>query len=132
MARALTGANILLLLRDHVANDIATMSQEFGFEYPSMSAYYLTPRLEQLRQAGLIIDAGNGHYEVSAEWPRIQSALGLQKQFVIIQTPRPQVGRRHRSFNSAQQALKFSQQLLMLPPAAFDAFPGRKAEGRRV
>lgn len=77
MARALTGANILLLVRDHIANDIATMCQEFGFEYPSMSAYYLTPRLEQLRQAGLIIDVGNGHYEVSAEWPRIQSALGI-------------------------------------------------------
>jgi hypothetical protein len=77
MARALTGANILLLVRDHVANDVATMCREFGFEHASMMAYYLIPHLEQLQRAGLIIDVGNGHYEASPDWPRIQGALGL-------------------------------------------------------
>ncbi len=76
MTRQLTGANILLLVRDHVANDMESLSRAFGL-VDSMSYYYLIPRLEQLVQAGLIVDAGNGRYEASPEWPRIQGALGL-------------------------------------------------------
>jgi hypothetical protein len=76
MARELTGANLLLLIRDHLANDIASLSREFGFE-GSLSISYLLPRLEQLTQAGLIVDAGDGRYEASPNWPRIQGALGL-------------------------------------------------------
>jgi hypothetical protein len=77
MTRALTGANIVLLLRDHVANDEFSLCREFGFPGDSMAIYYLRPHLEQLKQAGLIDDDGNGHYEVSPQWPRIQGALGL-------------------------------------------------------
>ncbi len=76
-ARELTGANVLLLVRDHVANDVPSLCKEFGFSEPSMSVYYLTPLLEQLERAGLIVDAGDGRYESSPDWPRIQGALGL-------------------------------------------------------
>lgn len=76
-SRALTGANILLLVRDHVANDIASLSREFEFDQPSMQGYYLMPHLEQLVRAGLITVDGNGRYEASPDWPRMQGALGI-------------------------------------------------------
>jgi len=76
MARELTGANLLLLIRDQIANDIPSLSREYGL-VGSMESYYIRPRLEQLIQAGLIVDAGGGRYEVSPNWGRIQGALGL-------------------------------------------------------
>jgi hypothetical protein len=75
MSRALTGANVLLLVRDHIANDGASLRREFGLD--DSAGYYVVPHLEHLKQAGLIDDDGNGHYEVSPQWPRIQNALGL-------------------------------------------------------
>jgi hypothetical protein len=76
-SRALTGANVFLLVRDHVANDLASLSREFGFGSPSTNPYYLKSHLEQLQQAGLIIVGSDGRYEASPDWPRIQGALGL-------------------------------------------------------
>ena len=54
MTRALTGANILLTLRDKIANEEADLLREFGLG-PSAS-FYLHQHLEQLKQAGLIND----------------------------------------------------------------------------
>lgn len=82
--RELTGANVLLLLRDHVANDLDSLCKEFGFDSPTY-AYYVTNALRQLEEAGLITHApapGNsspysGRIEVAEKWPSIQHALGI-------------------------------------------------------
>jgi hypothetical protein len=74
MTRELTGANILLLIRDGIANDEESLSRELGF---AEGSYYVEPLLEQLKSAGLINHDGNGHYKVTPQWPRIQRALGL-------------------------------------------------------
>jgi len=83
--RELTGANVLLLLRDHIANDLTSLCKEFGFDSPTYS-YYVTNVLRQLEEAGFIIheptkDKGgspySGRIEVAPRWPSIQHALGI-------------------------------------------------------
>jgi hypothetical protein len=75
MARELTGANILLVIRDHIANDPDSLGREFGLA-DSFSQYYLEPHLQQLIQVGLVVSKDN-RFEVSENWHRIQGALGL-------------------------------------------------------
>jgi hypothetical protein len=83
--RELTGANVLLLLRDQIANDVTSLCKEFGFDSPTY-AYYVTNVLKQLEEAGLIVhqpaqDKGDtpysGRLEVAPRWPSIQHALGI-------------------------------------------------------
>jgi len=88
--RELTGANVLLLLRDHIANDLDSLCREFGFDSPTY-AYYVTNALRQLEEAGLIthepVPGGNAPYsgkiEVAEKWPLIQHALGISLRKVV-------------------------------------------------
>jgi hypothetical protein len=78
--RTLNGANIPLLVRDHIANDEKSLCREFfGVGHvPSLSVPYLMRNhLEELERAGLIHGDVFGHYEVSPQWPHVQNALGL-------------------------------------------------------
>ncbi len=82
--RELNGVNVLLVLRDQVANDFDGLCREFGFNSPTY-AYYVTNVLRQLEEAGLIThqpSPGNdapfsGRLEISANWPSVQHALGI-------------------------------------------------------
>jgi hypothetical protein len=83
--RELNGANVLLLLRDQITNDLDGLCREFGFSSPTYS-YYITNVLRQLEEAGLIThqpaqDKGeapySGRLEVSTKWPPVQHALGI-------------------------------------------------------
>lgn len=75
MARPLTGANVLLLIRDRKANDIVSLCTEFELS-PTIS-YYVEAKVNQLTSAGLIVAVGNGRYEVVDNWRNIQSALDI-------------------------------------------------------
>jgi hypothetical protein len=75
MARPLTGANVLLLIRDRKANDIVSLCTEFELS-PTVS-YYVEAKVNQLTSAGLIVAVGNGRYEVVDNWRNIQSALDI-------------------------------------------------------
>jgi hypothetical protein len=83
--RELTGVNILLLLRDQVANDLESLCREFGFNSPTYS-YYVTHLLKQLDEAGLITQHPtpskdeapySGRLDVAPKWSSIQHALGI-------------------------------------------------------
>jgi hypothetical protein len=75
MARPLTGAKVLLLIRDRKANDIVSLCTEFELS-PTVS-YYVGAKVNQLTSAGLIVAVGNGRYEVVDNWRNIQSALDI-------------------------------------------------------
>jgi hypothetical protein len=83
--RELNGVNVLLLLREHITNDLAGLCREFGFNSPTYS-YYITSVLRQLEDAGLIThqplegrgdELYSGRLEVSPTWPSVQHALGI-------------------------------------------------------
>jgi hypothetical protein len=74
MVRPLTGANVLLLIRDRKA-DIASLCSEFELS-PTVS-YHVEAKVNQLISAGLIVALGNGRYEVADNWRSIQSALDI-------------------------------------------------------
>jgi len=88
--RELNGVNVLLLLRDHITNDLDGLCREFGFNSPTY-AYYITNVLRQLEEAGLITHqpvSGNdspysGKLKVSEKWPAIQHALGISLKKVV-------------------------------------------------
>lgn len=89
--RELTGANVLLLLRDHIANDLEGLCREFGFDSPTY-AYYVTTVLRQLDEAGLITHQPaqdksdspySGRLEIATKWPSIQHALGISLRKVV-------------------------------------------------
>jgi hypothetical protein len=83
--RELTGANVLLLLRDQIANDLESLCREFGFSSLTYS-YYVTQVLKELDEVGLISHqpargkgdtSYSGRLDVSPKWPSIQHALGI-------------------------------------------------------
>lgn len=82
--RDLTGARVLLLLRDHVANDLQGLCKYFGLDSPTYWVW-LENILRELEQAGLIThssaassnDPYSGRIEVTERWPSIQHALGI-------------------------------------------------------
>jgi hypothetical protein len=83
MFKGLTGAKVLLLVRDGIANDVPSLCREFELE--SYYSYYVESHIHQLERAGLIADVGNGRYEASENWGRIQSALAISlKQLAIL------------------------------------------------
>jgi hypothetical protein len=85
MARPLTGANVLLVIRDKKANDIMSLCSEFGVS-PTIS-YDVQYKVNQLISAGLIVDVGNGRYEVADNWGNIQNALEISlKQVSMLGT----------------------------------------------
>ena len=79
--RSLTGAAVLLLVRDGVATDVPTLSREFGFDASPTAQYageyYVRAKLDDLQQLGLIVDTGDDHYEVADRWREIQAALDM-------------------------------------------------------
>jgi len=75
MARPLTGANVLLLIRDGKATDIKSLCNELGFPPVDSGLYYVEAKVNQLMSAGLIVAVANGRYEVVDNWRNIQSAL---------------------------------------------------------
>lgn len=92
MARELTGANVLLVIRDKIANDLPSLVREFGSAagYPSFP-YYLNNQLDRLKKAGLIVDLGAGVYQVADTWWEIQNALGISLTQVAMHGPRSMV-----------------------------------------
>ena len=82
------GAHILLLLRNEIANDWASLCREFGLN-PKVyhtGHYFLRHKLDELREAGLVVfdDGDNargkgiaGQIELSDNWKMIQTALGI-------------------------------------------------------
>lgn len=80
----LSGAKVLLLLREHVANDLQSLCKQFGFDSPTY-AFYVLNILKELEESGLITHnpvPGNnepysGRIEVTERWPSIQHALGI-------------------------------------------------------
>jgi hypothetical protein len=75
MPRPLTGANVLLLIREGKANDKESLCREFGLQ--QYASYYIEPKVQQLLEAGLIVAAENGRFEVTDNWRRIQAALEM-------------------------------------------------------
>jgi hypothetical protein len=80
----LTGANVLLLIRDRKANDLDALRRAFGFDSPT-NDYYVINALKKLEEAGLITHEPapgsnalySGRIEVAPNWPSIQHALGM-------------------------------------------------------
>jgi hypothetical protein len=75
----------MLVLRDHIANDLQSLTQEFDLE-PMYAEYQLKDALRPLSEAGLIVEqppAGPGHalfcgrIEVAPNWLAIQHSLDL-------------------------------------------------------
>jgi hypothetical protein len=46
MVRELTGANVLLLVRDRIANDIPSLCREFGFRISA--SYYVEEQIRSM------------------------------------------------------------------------------------
>jgi hypothetical protein len=90
MARELTGANVLLVIRDKIANDMPSLMREFGSAVGPVS-YYLNNQLDRLKKAGLIVDLGAGVYQVADTWWEIQTALGISLTQVAMHGPRSMV-----------------------------------------
>jgi hypothetical protein len=83
--REVTGVNVLLLLRDHIANDFQSLCEQFGFN-SSATSYPVMSVLRQLDDAGLIThqpasDATgapfSGRIEIAPKWREVQQALGI-------------------------------------------------------
>lgn len=92
MPLLLTGANVLLLVRDEIANDVPSLCREFGIDpRGSTLCYEVEARVNQLAHAGLIVDIGDGRYKVSENWGKIQSALGLSLTTVGMLGPRSMI-----------------------------------------
>lgn len=83
-----TGAYIVLLLRNRIANDWVSLCRELGFDPNQLTlSYFLLDKLKKLRMAGLIeydfdrqtIRTGgiNGQIVLSENWEMIQVALGI-------------------------------------------------------
>jgi hypothetical protein len=75
MPPPLTGANVLLLIREGRANDRESLVRAFGLE--PYASYYVDPKVQQLLEAGLIVAADNGRLDVTGNWRRIQAALEM-------------------------------------------------------
>jgi hypothetical protein len=94
----LNPANVMVALRDHIANDVESLCREFhvassGFGSPSPAAgygqsspaygrYEVENVLRQLLDAGLIVHEGvggsfSGRIEVVPNWRKVQAVLGL-------------------------------------------------------
>ena len=83
--REVTGVNVLLLLRDHIANDFQSLCEQFGLN-SSATSYPVMSTLRQLDDAGLIThqpasDATgapfSGRIEIAPKWREVQQALGI-------------------------------------------------------
>jgi hypothetical protein len=83
--REVTGVNVLLLLRDHIANDFQSLCEQFGFN-SSATSYPVMTVLKQLNDAGLITQQAasdamgapfSGRIEVAPKWQEVQQALGI-------------------------------------------------------
>src|SRR5262245_25566113 len=88
MARELTGANVLLVIRDKIANDMPSLMREFGFIGSYTPTYYVENHLDRLKELGLIVDLGERVYEVSDTWWKIQGALGISLTQAAMHGPR--------------------------------------------
>lgn len=71
----------MVALRDHLANDVASLCREFNVP-PSYGNYQLENVLRELEESGLIVHGGpkgsfSGTFEVIPNWHRIQGTLGL-------------------------------------------------------
>lgn len=92
----LNPANVLIAIRDHIANDVESLSVEFAAQAahgsppysPSASpngqygSYLVRNVLRQLLDAGLIVCEGSaddlsGRIEVIPNWRKVQAVLGL-------------------------------------------------------
>jgi hypothetical protein len=81
--RQISPINLLLIIRDHTANDFESLCKKFGLNTPT-STYLLREALDELRNAGLInfYDEHSEHIlegeiEISPRWEKIQTALGI-------------------------------------------------------
>jgi hypothetical protein len=85
----LNAPNLMVALRDHLANDVESLCREFHLE-PYYGRFRVETVLRELKEAGLVIhkedpgmlDDGSpgllyGTFEVAPNWPRIQATLGL-------------------------------------------------------
>jgi len=90
MARELTGANILLVIRDKVANDMPSLMREFGLAAVGMP-YRLHNLLRSLKEVGLIVDSGGQGYQVGDAWWKIQGALEISLTQAAMHGPRSMV-----------------------------------------
>ncbi len=54
MAQALTGANVLRLIRDKEANDVDALLRCFSGTHPSIDRFELDQKIRNLQDAGLI------------------------------------------------------------------------------
>jgi len=89
----LSGANVLLLVRDRIATDFSALCGEFGVDpdgYPSM---YVRAKITQLEREGLIAEVSEGRYEATDAWARIQAALDISLTAVATLTPGTVVAR---------------------------------------
>lgn len=75
MRLELNGANVLILVRDKIANDLPSLCRQF--EMDPHSSYYVESLVHQLEDAGLIVDIGNGNYYASGNLRKITNTLKL-------------------------------------------------------
>lgn len=92
----LNPANVLIAIRDHIANDLESLSVEFAAQaahgsppyspsaspYGQYGSYLVRNVLRQLLDAGLIVCEGStddlsGRIEVIPNWRKVQAVLGL-------------------------------------------------------
>jgi hypothetical protein len=79
--KKLNAANVMVALRDHLANDVDGLITEFRLNSP-YARYEVENVLRQLLEAKLIIHGGSGSgfagkFEVVPDWHRVQAVLGL-------------------------------------------------------
>jgi hypothetical protein len=87
----LTGATVLLLIREKVATDLPTLCREFGFDPDSHESWYITSHLESLKKVGFIVENSDGTYMVSDIWRNVQNALGISLTNVTKLGPRSMI-----------------------------------------
>ena len=94
--KELNPANVLIAIRDHIANDVEGLSTEFSAQaahgsppyspsaspYGAYGSYLVRSVLRQLLDAGLIVCEGpadelSGRIEVVPNWRKVQAVLGL-------------------------------------------------------
>jgi hypothetical protein len=90
----LSGANVLLSIRNGDATDLPSLCRVFGFSPDGYESFYVRAKVTQLEREGLIqLESAGERYGVTDAWARIQASLDVSLTGMAALTPGTVVAR---------------------------------------